>query len=104
VYDYVPGDLLASSDLSVDQHTRVASQIGQFTAKLVIGADSTGVVDNYVIPYLRHILLKRGVSEMPEIHDRIQYFLDNADKLKVLPLALTHIDINARNVSANWHW
>ena len=98
VSPFIPGTVwvLRDAKLSVDENVRIASQVGSLIARCTLGIDGSGMVDRFVIPRLRHILLK---TTMPKnIRTRIQELLGLADGLKPLPLSLCHIDVNIMNI------
>ena len=55
-------------------------------------------MDFFVIPRLKRIVLKENISHAP-LREKMEELLTQCDALKPLPLALCHIDLNARNVS-----
>lgn len=57
---------------------------------------SPGIVNGSIIPCLKRIL--KGNISHNRLKEKIQALVGRCDVLKLLPLALCHIDLNARNV------
>ena len=101
VADYIQGICWADlKNPSLSENVSIASQIGSIigSCSLETNAKSAGVVDYYIVPRLSKILEKGNITDIA-IRERLERLKGMADQLKALPLALCHIDINARNVS-----
>lgn len=96
---FIPGRvwLLRENNLTVEENSRVAAQVGVLIAKCVLGnTDGSGMVDAYVVPRLLQILSKPKMTN--KLKTRIQGVLKLSDGVKALPLSLCHIDINSMNI------
>ncbi|OCB90380.1 hypothetical protein A7U60_g2390 [Sanghuangporus baumii] len=97
VSDLIKGIMWSDCDCTVEQNCHIASQLGDMLLRCSVNSDSTGVVDFFVIPRLKRIVLKENVPHAP-LREKMQELLAQCDTLKLLPLALCHIDLNARNI------
>uniref|UniRef100_A0A0W0GEB6 Uncharacterized protein n=1 Tax=Moniliophthora roreri TaxID=221103 RepID=A0A0W0GEB6_MONRR len=91
----VPGTVWFRAGMTTEQDVELAYQTALILAKCSLGVDSTGTVDNYILPRLRELL---GIVENESMRSRIQALFNIANCLKSLPLSLCHIDVNASNV------
>jgi len=100
ISEYIQGTCWADfKNLSLSEEISIASQVGSHIGDCSLGvsATSAGVVDYHIVPRLSKIL-EKGNIEDGAIRERLEALLGTIDQLKVLPLALCHIDINARNI------
>ncbi|KAH8115085.1 hypothetical protein DFH11DRAFT_1508209 [Phellopilus nigrolimitatus] len=100
VADLIKGTMWAGADTTAEQDIGLASQLGAILPRCLINTDSSGVVDFFIVPRLKRILSKEDITHAP-LKSKIEMLLSKCDVLKHLPLALCHIDINARNVLLN---
>lgn len=100
VADFIKGTMWFKSDTTLDQDVGLASQLGGILARCLINTDSSGVVDFFIVPRLKRILSKDNIVHT-QLKSKIEALLNECDVLKCLPLALCHIDINARNVNSS---
>ena len=98
VSDLIKGSMWSDCECTIEQECHIASQIGDMLPRCIVNLDSAGVVDFFVIPRLKRIVLKENISHAA-LREKMEELLTQCDVLKVLPLALCHIDLNARNVS-----
>ena len=77
----------------------IAGQLGEALSRCVVGSDSSEVVESYVISRLQTVLRENIPSERSELHRSVEELISIAPNLKKLPLSLSHVDLNATNVS-----
>ncbi|OBZ73004.1 hypothetical protein A0H81_07140 [Grifola frondosa] len=94
----VPGPVWESCDCTVENETLIASTLGDIVGSLILPYESARVVDDVVIPYLQRVLERGPFYRFKKFKAKIEQLLSNAETLKILPLALCHIDINRSNV------
>ena len=77
----------------------IAGQLGEALSRCIVGPDSSEVVESYVIPRLQTVLRENIPSERFELHRSVEELISIAPNLRKLPLSLSHVDLNATNVS-----
>jgi hypothetical protein len=100
ISEYIQGTCWADvKNLSLSEDISIASQVGEIIGNCSLGFNkvTAGIVDSNIVPRLSKILEKEKIID--GVRERIEALLNAVDQLKELPLALFHIDINARNVS-----
>ena len=97
ISEYIQGADVKNISLSED--ISIASQVGSRIGHCSLGVNvtSAGVVNYHLFPRLSKILEKENIED-GAVRKRLEALLGTVDQLQVLPLALCHIDINARNV------
>jgi hypothetical protein len=87
---------------SFNNDVAIARELGSILAHCSFGIDSSGVVDNYIIPRLESIVTRELPTENDQsitaIRTRIKDLTSRTNNLKHLPLALCHTDLNCANV------
>ena len=68
--------------------------LGEALSRCVVGPDSSEVVESYIIPRLQTVLHEN----IPSVR-LVEELILIAPNLKKLPLSLSHVDLNATNVS-----
>ncbi|EJD00267.1 uncharacterized protein FOMMEDRAFT_127752 [Fomitiporia mediterranea MF3/22] len=102
VSEYIDGKMWCECNCTVEENCRIASSLAQLLLGCVFGTSPlscAGLVDNYIVPRLRRILEieLKDVTYEP-LKKKIRSLLEQCNGLKALPLALIHIDLNARNI------
>ncbi|KAL5533878.1 hypothetical protein ACEPAG_338 [Sanghuangporus baumii] len=97
VSDFVKGVMWSDYDCTVEENCHIAAQLGNMLPRCLVNSESAGIIDFFVAPRLKCILVKENISHA-QLKEKIELLLTQSDTLKDLPLALCHIDLNARNI------
>ncbi|KIM49744.1 hypothetical protein M413DRAFT_15624 [Hebeloma cylindrosporum] len=81
-----------------DDDAAIAGQLGDALSHCIVGPDSSEVVESYIIPRLKTVLLESIPPDRLELRRSVEELISIAPNLKKLPLALSHLDLNATNV------
>lgn len=81
-----------------DDDAAIAGQLGDALSRCIVGPDSSEVVESYIIPRLKSVLLENIPSDRLELRRSVEELISIAPNLKKLPLSLSHLDLNATNM------
>lgn len=81
-----------------DDHAAIAGQLGDALSRCIVGPNSSEVVESYIIPRLKTVLLENIPSDGLELRRCVEELISIAPNLEKLPLSLSHLDLNATNV------
>ncbi|KIJ44676.1 hypothetical protein M422DRAFT_60044 [Sphaerobolus stellatus SS14] len=87
-----------STNTSVSKHVYIMNYIDGSMWDYALGA-WPGVVDSYIIPRLQTVLRENIPSDRLELRRSVEELISIVPNLKNLPLSLSHVDLNATNVS-----
>jgi len=82
-----------------DDDAAIAGQLGEALSRCIVGPDSSDIVESYIIPRLQTVLRENIPSDRLELRRTVEELISIAPNLKKLPLSLSHVDLNATNVS-----
>lgn len=96
--NYIDGSMWNSALGAWDDDAAIAGQLGDALSRCIVGSDSSEVVESYIIPRLKTVLLENIPSDRLELRRSVEELISIAPNLKKLPLSLSHLDLNATNV------
>lgn len=82
-----------------DDDATIAGQLGEALSRCIVRPDSSEVVESYIIPRLQTVLRENIPSDRLALRRSVEELISIAPNLKKLPLSLSHVDLNATNVS-----
>ncbi|KIJ48350.1 hypothetical protein M422DRAFT_162733 [Sphaerobolus stellatus SS14] len=82
-----------------DDDAAIAGQLGEALSRCIVGPDSSEVVESYIIPRLQTVLRENIPSDRLELRRSVEELISIVPNLKNLPLSLSHVDLNATNMS-----
>ncbi|KZV67509.1 hypothetical protein PENSPDRAFT_49547 [Peniophora sp. CONT] len=99
VSQYAEGTLWGDRGIcAVDDDKRVASEIGALVARLQLSMSSASVVEDFIIPRLQQIIRQTPFFGNQDLAEKVRDIAARAHRLKSLPLAVCHTDINRENI------
>ena len=99
IMNYIHGSMWNSALGAWEDDAAIAGQLGEALSRCIVGPDSSEVVDSYIIPRLQTVLRENIPSDRLELRQSVEELISIAPNLKKLPLSLSHVDLNATNVS-----
>ena len=81
-----------------DDDAAIAGQLGDALSRCIVGPNSSEVVESYIIPCLKTVLLENIPPDRLELRRSVEDLISIAPNLEKLPLSLSHLDLNATNV------
>ena len=81
-----------------DDDAAIAGQLGDALSRCIVGPNSSEVVQSYIIPRLKTVLLENIPSDRLELRRSVEELISIAPNLRKLPLSLSHLDLNTTNV------
>ena len=97
--NYIHGSMWNSALGFWEEDVTIAGQLGEALSRCIVGPDSSEVVESYIIPRLQTVLHENIPSDRLELRRSVEELISIAPNLKKLPLSLSHVDLNATNVS-----
>jgi hypothetical protein len=99
IMNYIHGSMWNSALGDWEDDAAIAGQLGEALSRCIVGPDSSEVVESYIIPRLQTVLRENIPSDRLELRRSVEELISIAPNLKKLPLSLSHVDLNATNVS-----
>jgi len=105
---FMPGDTWWRSPAfdNIELNNKCAISLGRVLARGYVSYDNGAVVESNIIPNLKRIQSAMDdsttnperVAQMEPFRKDVQRMLETADQLKVLPLFISHADLNHMNI------
>jgi hypothetical protein len=99
IMNYIHGSMWNSALGDWEDDAAIAGQLGEALSRCIVGPDSSEVVESYIIPRLQTVLHENIPSDRLELRRSVEELISIAPNLKKLRLSLSHVDLNATNVS-----
>jgi hypothetical protein len=99
IMNYINGSMWNSALGAWEDDAAIAGQLGEALSRCIVGPDSSEVVESYIIPRLQTVLHENIPLDRLELRRSVEELISIAPNLKKLPLSLSHVDLNATNVS-----
>lgn len=100
---YIDGSIWTSALGFWDDDIPIAGQLGDALSCCTVGPNSSEVVESYIVPRLRTVLCENIPLDRVELRRSVEHLISIASNLSKLPLCLSHVDLNATNVSKQFH-